>query len=118
MVVNDVKSAIVCQFVPHGRTVTTQYYRDFLVRQVRRGVRDKSLDLADSAISCTTLQDHKKNSVYGSYSDVGDGKDWGTHRTFPTFRPVTLISLPRVRNQYAVGGLRHERTLLTLCSNM
>ncbi|GFW36225.1 HTH_48 domain-containing protein [Trichonephila clavipes] len=39
-------------------------------------------------------------------------ENWSTHRTFPTFRPVTLILFPRIRNQYGVGGLQHERTLL------
>ncbi|GFR30061.1 regucalcin [Trichonephila clavata] len=42
-----VRDIIVCHFVPHGRTVTAQYYRDFLVQH---GVRDKSPDLVDSAI--------------------------------------------------------------------
>lgn len=50
IVAYDVRGVIVCHFVPHGRTVTAQYYRDFLVRQVRRGVRDKRPDLVDSAI--------------------------------------------------------------------
>ncbi|GFV62264.1 histone-lysine N-methyltransferase SETMAR [Trichonephila clavipes] len=50
IVAYDVRSVIVCNFVPHGRTVTAQYYRDFLVRQVRHGVRDKRPDLVDSAI--------------------------------------------------------------------
>ncbi|GFX82009.1 histone-lysine N-methyltransferase SETMAR [Trichonephila clavipes] len=31
IVVCDVRGVIACPFVPHGRTVTTQYYRDFLV---------------------------------------------------------------------------------------
>ncbi|GFU10160.1 histone-lysine N-methyltransferase SETMAR [Trichonephila clavipes] len=39
-----------CHFVPHVRTVTAQYYWDFLVQQVRRGVRDKRRNLGDSAI--------------------------------------------------------------------
>ncbi|GFU52887.1 HTH_48 domain-containing protein [Trichonephila clavipes] len=26
-------------------------------------------------------------------------KNWGTHRTLPTFCPVTLILFPRLRNQ-------------------
>ncbi|GFY45900.1 uncharacterized protein TNIN_320071 [Trichonephila inaurata madagascariensis] len=30
--------------------VTAQYYRDFLVKQLRRGVRDKRPDLVDNAI--------------------------------------------------------------------
>ncbi|GFW60353.1 uncharacterized protein TNCV_1844331 [Trichonephila clavipes] len=42
------------------------------------------------------MQDHIKQSVYGSYSDVGDEKNWSTHRTIPTFRPLTLISFPRL----------------------
>ncbi|GFY39119.1 uncharacterized protein TNIN_408651 [Trichonephila inaurata madagascariensis] len=46
----DVRGVLVCHFVPHGRTVTAQYYMDFLVRQVQRGVRDKCPDLVDSAI--------------------------------------------------------------------
>ncbi|GFR14777.1 histone-lysine N-methyltransferase SETMAR [Trichonephila clavata] len=33
-----VRDIIVCHFVPHGRAVTAQYYRDFLVQH---GVRDK-----------------------------------------------------------------------------
>ncbi|GFR03791.1 uncharacterized protein TNCT_327151 [Trichonephila clavata] len=41
IVTYDVMGIIVCHFVPHGKTVTVQYYRDFLVRQVR---------LVDSAI--------------------------------------------------------------------
>jgi hypothetical protein len=45
-----VRGVIVCHFVPHGRTVTAQYYRDFLVRQVRRGVRHERPDLVNSAI--------------------------------------------------------------------
>ncbi|PRD25976.1 UNVERIFIED_CONTAM: hypothetical protein NCL1_39371 [Trichonephila clavipes] len=40
-----------------------------------------------------------------------------THRTLPRFHPVTLISFPRLRSQYVVGGLKHERTLLMLCAN-
>ncbi|GFX53062.1 histone-lysine N-methyltransferase SETMAR [Trichonephila clavipes] len=46
----DVKSVIVYHSVSHGRTVTLQYYRDFLVQHVRRGVRDKLPELVDSAI--------------------------------------------------------------------
>ncbi|GFQ72043.1 histone-lysine N-methyltransferase SETMAR [Trichonephila clavata] len=46
----DVRGVIVCHFVPHGRTVTAQYYRDYLLRQVRRSVQDKRPDLVDSAI--------------------------------------------------------------------
>ncbi|GFY56660.1 uncharacterized protein TNIN_467801 [Trichonephila inaurata madagascariensis] len=38
IVAYDVRGVNVCHFVSHGRTVTAQYYRDFLVR---RGVRDK-----------------------------------------------------------------------------
>ncbi|GFT53545.1 HTH_48 domain-containing protein [Trichonephila clavipes] len=30
-----------------------------------------------------------------------------THRTLPTFHPVTLISFPRLRNQYVLGCLQH-----------
>ncbi|GFV59990.1 HTH_48 domain-containing protein [Trichonephila clavipes] len=44
-------------------------------------------------------------------------KNWSIHRTLPAFRPVTLILFPRLRNQYVVGGLQHERTLLMLCAN-
>ncbi|PRD22236.1 UNVERIFIED_CONTAM: hypothetical protein NCL1_49611 [Trichonephila clavipes] len=61
--------------------------------------------------------DHIKQSVYGSYSDVGDKKNWSTHRTLPTFRPVTLISFSILRNQYVVGGLQHKKTLLMLCAS-
>ncbi|GFQ88132.1 mariner transposase [Trichonephila clavata] len=46
----DVKGVIVCHFFPHGRTVTTQYYRDFLVRQIPHGVRDKLPDLVNNEI--------------------------------------------------------------------
>ncbi|GFX01331.1 uncharacterized protein TNCV_3730001 [Trichonephila clavipes] len=57
IVAYDVRGVIVYHFVPHGRTVTTQYYRIFLVRKVRRGVWDKRLDLVscwinDSARQC------------------------------------------------------------------
>ncbi|PRD26579.1 UNVERIFIED_CONTAM: hypothetical protein NCL1_37743 [Trichonephila clavipes] len=44
-------------------------------------------------------------------------KNWSIHRTLPTFRPVTLILFLRLRKQYVVGGLQHERTLLMLCAN-
>ncbi|GFY06638.1 uncharacterized protein TNCV_3524941 [Trichonephila clavipes] len=50
IVTNDVRGVIVCHFVPHGKTVTAQYYRDFLVQQVRRGVWAKRPDPVDSAI--------------------------------------------------------------------
>ncbi|GFU06819.1 uncharacterized protein TNCV_4353711 [Trichonephila clavipes] len=40
-----------------------------------------------------------------------------THRTLPTFHPVTLISFPRLRSQYVVGGLQPERTLQMLYAN-
>ncbi|GFT57806.1 HTH_48 domain-containing protein [Trichonephila clavipes] len=80
-------------------------------RPVRRGVRDKRPDLVDSAI---ILLDIIKQSVYDSYSDVEGWKNWSTHRTVSTFRPVTLISFPRLRNQCVVGGLQHETTLVML----
>ncbi|GFR05013.1 HTH_48 domain-containing protein [Trichonephila clavata] len=63
------------------------------------------------------MQDHIKQSVCSSYSDVEDGKDRSTYRTLPAFRPVTLISFPRLRNQYVIAVLQHERTLLMLCAN-
>ncbi|GFR07309.1 uncharacterized protein TNCT_88081 [Trichonephila clavata] len=50
IVMYDVRGVIVCLFVHHGGTVTAQYYRDLLVRQIRRGFRDKRQDLVDSAI--------------------------------------------------------------------
>ncbi|GFT07578.1 uncharacterized protein TNCV_4045421 [Trichonephila clavipes] len=49
IVAYDVRGVIVCHFVPRGRTVTAQYCRDFLVRQVRCGVRNKRPDLVDRA---------------------------------------------------------------------
>ncbi|PRD25127.1 UNVERIFIED_CONTAM: hypothetical protein NCL1_41798 [Trichonephila clavipes] len=50
IVAYDVRGVLICHFVLHGKTVISQYCRDFLVRQVRRGVRDKRPDLVDSAI--------------------------------------------------------------------
>ncbi|GFV61367.1 HTH_48 domain-containing protein [Trichonephila clavipes] len=44
-------------------------------------------------------------------------KNWSTWRTLPTFRPVTLILFPRLRNQYMVGSLQHDKTLLMLGAN-
>ncbi|PRD32790.1 UNVERIFIED_CONTAM: hypothetical protein NCL1_19415 [Trichonephila clavipes] len=44
-------------------------------------------------------------------------KNWSIHRTLPTFRPVTLILFSRLRNQYVVGDLHHERILLMLFAN-
>ncbi|GFV76578.1 histone-lysine N-methyltransferase SETMAR [Trichonephila clavipes] len=46
----DVTSVIVCHFSPHDRTVITLHNRDFLVRQVRRGIQDKCSDRVDNAI--------------------------------------------------------------------
>ncbi|GFQ94772.1 uncharacterized protein TNCT_594521 [Trichonephila clavata] len=106
IVAYDVRGVIVFHFVPHGTTVTARYYSDFLLRQARRGVR-----------ILWTVQDHIKQSVYGSYSDVEDGKNWSIYHTLPTFPPVTLVSFKRLRNQYMEGGLQHERTLLILCAN-
>ncbi|GFY60847.1 hypothetical protein TNIN_74871 [Trichonephila inaurata madagascariensis] len=48
IVAYDVRGVIVCHFVPHHRTLTSQYYRDFLVRWVRRGIRDKRPNLVGS----------------------------------------------------------------------
>ncbi|GFY22491.1 histone-lysine N-methyltransferase SETMAR [Trichonephila clavipes] len=50
IVTYDFKGVIVCYFVSHVRTVTAQYYRDFMVPHVRRDIRDKRLDLVYSAI--------------------------------------------------------------------
>ena len=114
IVTYDFQGVIVCHFVPCGRIVTAHYYKDLPVHQVQRGVRDKRPNLVDSAI---ILQDHMKQSVYGSYCNVGYGKNWSTHCTLPTFYPMTLISFPRLRNHYVIGGLQHNRTLLMLCAN-
>ncbi|GFV76665.1 histone-lysine N-methyltransferase SETMAR [Trichonephila clavipes] len=95
----DGRGVNVCLFVPHGRTLTTQYYRSFMLRQVQRGVRDKCPDLADSAIILHDRERPHHAECYGVYSDVGDGKNWSTYRTLPTFGTAVLISFPRQRNQ-------------------
>ena len=44
----NVSGVIVCQFVPHGRTVTADYHRGFLQRQLRHAVREKYPDPLNS----------------------------------------------------------------------
>ncbi|GFQ78420.1 histone-lysine N-methyltransferase SETMAR [Trichonephila clavata] len=50
IVVYDVRGVIICHLFAHGKTVTAQYYRDFMVQQAQSGIRDKRPDLVDSAI--------------------------------------------------------------------
>ncbi|GFY66664.1 histone-lysine N-methyltransferase SETMAR [Trichonephila inaurata madagascariensis] len=83
IVTYDFKSVIVCHFVTHVRTVTAQYYRDFLVRQVRRGVRDKHPDLADSLIIMHDNARPHKAECGTTLPDVGDGRILG----HPTYSP-------------------------------
>ena len=45
-----VSRVIVCHFVPHRRTVASDYYRSFLQRQLRRAVRKKNPDLLNNVI--------------------------------------------------------------------
>ncbi|GFX02908.1 histone-lysine N-methyltransferase SETMAR [Trichonephila clavipes] len=63
---------------------------------VRRGVPDKRPDLGDSEI---ILHDNARSHEAECVRQLR-----------PTFRPMTLTSFPRLRNQYVVGGLQHERT--------
>ncbi|GFT14324.1 hypothetical protein TNCV_4591371 [Trichonephila clavipes] len=56
-----------------------QNYRDFLMRQVQRSIRDKRPDLVDRAIFLhDNPRPHKAECVH-NYSDIGDGKNWSTH---------------------------------------
>ncbi|GFQ88670.1 histone-lysine N-methyltransferase SETMAR [Trichonephila clavata] len=71
IVTYDVRGVIVCHFVPHGRTVTA-HYRDFLVRQVRRGVRDKRPDLVDSAIILHDNARTHKAERYATREDIAN----------------------------------------------
>ncbi|GFY69846.1 uncharacterized protein TNIN_484391 [Trichonephila inaurata madagascariensis] len=89
IVTYDVWGVIVRHFVPHGRTVAAQYYRDFQVQQVQRGVLDTRPDLVDSAI---LLHDNARPHKAGNYSNVGDLKNWSTHRTLSTFSSVLKVS--------------------------
>ena len=60
----DVRGVIVCHFVPLDRTVTKQFYMDFLVQQIWCDIWDKRLDLVDSAmILCKKARTHKAESV-------------------------------------------------------
>ena len=65
MVIILYDSVIVCHFVLHGRTVTAQYYKDFLVQQVSCGIRDKCPDLVDYAIILhDNARPHKAECVW------------------------------------------------------
>ncbi|PRD22800.1 UNVERIFIED_CONTAM: hypothetical protein NCL1_48149 [Trichonephila clavipes] len=65
--------------------------------------------LGNNAIPCSTVawwvgkfqQGHVSTSdEQCSRRPVSVRKNWSTHRTLPTFRPVILILFPRLRNQY------------------
>ncbi|GFX66915.1 histone-lysine N-methyltransferase SETMAR [Trichonephila clavipes] len=65
IVTYDIRRVIVYHFIPHGRTVTAQYYRDFLVRQVRPGVHNKRPDLVEHAIILLdNARSHKAECVW------------------------------------------------------
>ncbi|GFY16144.1 hypothetical protein TNCV_2347891 [Trichonephila clavipes] len=53
------------------------------------------------------MQDHIKQNVYGSYSDVGDAKNRNTQSTRQTFRFVTFIFFPGLRNPYVVATRKY-----------
>ncbi|GFY68331.1 uncharacterized protein TNIN_470011 [Trichonephila inaurata madagascariensis] len=60
----NVRGIIICHFVPHGSTVTAQYCRDFLVRLVRCGVRNKCPDIVNSGIILhDNVRPHKSECV-------------------------------------------------------
>ncbi|GFQ63805.1 histone-lysine N-methyltransferase SETMAR [Trichonephila clavata] len=59
--------------------------------------------------SCTKMQDHINQSACGSYYDIGNLRNCSTLRILPTIRFATLISFPRLRNQYVVDSLQHTR---------
>ncbi|GFR29430.1 uncharacterized protein TNCT_458041 [Trichonephila clavata] len=47
------------------------------------------------------MQDRIKQSVYGSYFDFGDGKNWSIHRTLPTFHLIPKIKEPICDRRFA-----------------
>ncbi|GFY71378.1 hypothetical protein TNIN_389081 [Trichonephila inaurata madagascariensis] len=66
---------IVCHLVPH-ETVSTQYYRDFLVPTGTPWCsRDKRPYLVDGAIILHNSARSHKAGVCSGYSDFGDGKN-------------------------------------------
>ena len=65
IVAYDIRGIIIWHFVSHGKTVTAQYYRDFLVQQVWRVIWDKWRNLVDSAkILQDNARPHKAECVW------------------------------------------------------
>ncbi|GFU04516.1 HTH_48 domain-containing protein [Trichonephila clavipes] len=56
------------------------------------------------------------SDVQRSIRSVSMRKNCSTYRNLPTFCSVTLILFPRLWDQYVIGGLQHERTLLMVFS--
>ena len=55
----DVQGVILCHFVPHGETVTAQYYAAYLQNHLHRAVRRKWLQLQNVIILHDNATPHK-----------------------------------------------------------